>query len=102
VEELIVADKKHFDFLRVLSINTKKYCDIQLTEQQAAIMRRVFDDPIMAEKSWQNDPGSWIDNMFKWFNARIAAHNFIPTNEALVFLIPPERGFRPYVNKKKK
>lgn len=92
----------HNTWLRVLSINTKKYCDIQLTEHQMHILQRVFADPILHNKAWTNEAGSWVDNMFKWFNARIAAHNFIPTNEALVFIIPPERGHKPVVNKKKK
>lgn len=97
-----MADKKHFDFLRVLSTTTKKYCDIQLTEQQAGILRRVFDDPIAAEKSWQNDPGSWIENMFGSFCDAVQRGEAPTPNDALCFLVPPERGFRPYVNKKKK
>ena len=95
-----MADKKHFEFLRVLSINTKKYCDIQLTEQQTAILQRVFDDPILADKAWQNEEGSWIDNVISWFDGRIVQQDYIPTNSALVFIIPPERGFKPYPHKK--
>lgn len=92
-----MPDKIHTTWLRVFSANTNKYCDIAIDDTQARLLQRVFEDPILADKSWQQEDGSWIDNMLNDLATDpLKEHNV----QAMCFVLPPERGHKPFEKKK--